>query len=376
MKIIEAFYLYHFFSFIGSFFKNTKQIEISENELGKTKFLALIFAHNEERIIRNSIKSLQNKDYSGKIDIVVVADNCNDRTREIAESLGAKVLERKSELKGKQYALMWALKRIDLSKYDAIAVFDADNIVDRRFFSVMEAGLRKYDVIQGYVETYHKRSWLAGSYALMYYYMQRLISFKNSIGLTAWLGGKGWVAKTEVIRRVFPDLKTLVDDVEYTVQLLLNGYKVGFAKNALIYDLQPDDLMVSIKQRARWTQGQTQVFLYYFLPLIKSFLDFMKVGKIMEGLRIIDALMWLPMNLFILYSFFSNLFINAPLYLFGLIITTPFLFYLIALHERRTLKDYFYSLFSGVFFITWIPATMLGIKRTVLFQNDWFKTPK
>jgi len=376
MKLIEAFYLYHFLSFIGSFFRNTKQIKVREDIQGKKKFLALIFSHNEEKIIKNSIKSLKRQEYPGEIDIIVVADNCNDSTRKIAENLGSKVLERKSELKGKQYALMWVLKRINLSEYYAVAVFDADNIVDRKFFSVMEAGLEKYDVIQGYVETYNKKSWLSGSYALMYYYMQRLISFKNSIGLTAWLGGKGWVAKTEVIRKLFPDLKTLVDDVEYTTQLLLNGYKVGFAKNAVVYDLQPDDLLVSIKQRARWTQGQTQVFLYYLWPMVKSLFSFIKAGEFLKAVRIADALMWLPMNLFILYSFFSNLFINAGGYILGLILTTPLMFYLIALAEKRSLKDYFYSLFSGVFFITWIPATMLGIQRMVLRQNDWFKTPK
>ena len=59
------------------------------------KFMAIIPAHNEETVVGNLIESLKKQDYPKELfDIYVIADNCTDKTREIAENAGAIVYER------------------------------------------------------------------------------------------------------------------------------------------------------------------------------------------------------------------------------------------------------------------------------------------
>ncbi len=75
-------------------------------------------------------------DYDKKLyDIFVIADNCTDKTAEIAREKGAIVRERfDKKRRGKGYALEWMFNIIfKWKKYDAIAVFDADNLVHKIF---------------------------------------------------------------------------------------------------------------------------------------------------------------------------------------------------------------------------------------------------
>jgi len=55
----------------------------------KHKFMAIIPAHNEEAVVGNLVESLINQDYDKELyDIYVIADNCTDKTAEVARKAG------------------------------------------------------------------------------------------------------------------------------------------------------------------------------------------------------------------------------------------------------------------------------------------------
>src|ERR1051325_2392432 len=59
------------------------------------RLLFLVPAHNEELLIGACVDSLKALRYpAGRFDIVVIADNCDDRTAELARASGAACLER------------------------------------------------------------------------------------------------------------------------------------------------------------------------------------------------------------------------------------------------------------------------------------------
>jgi glycosyltransferase involved in cell wall biosynthesis len=61
------------------------------------RIAALLIAHDEEQVIEGAVASLREQDYPrGQFEVVVVADNCSDRTAERAGAAGAAVLERQS----------------------------------------------------------------------------------------------------------------------------------------------------------------------------------------------------------------------------------------------------------------------------------------
>ena len=60
----------------------------------KTHISVIIPAHNEEKYIARCIRSIKKaeSEFKGNVEIIVVCNRCTDRTAEIAESLGARVL--------------------------------------------------------------------------------------------------------------------------------------------------------------------------------------------------------------------------------------------------------------------------------------------
>lgn len=88
----------------------------------------LMPAHNEELIIENTLKLLMTQ-LNSEDRIIVIADNCTDKTADICRRLSVEVIERdnKSEI-GKGYALDFGIKHLSKSKKipNTIIVLDAD----------------------------------------------------------------------------------------------------------------------------------------------------------------------------------------------------------------------------------------------------------
>ena len=171
------------------------------------KFMAIIPAHNEENVIGALIESLKAQDYpKDSYDIYVIADNCTDKTAEIAESMGAIVMKRfDEEHKTKGYALQWFLEQKikEDAPYDAFCIFDADNIVDKNFLKAMNKKLcQGEEVVQGYRDIKNPTdSWVSAGYALFYWTMNRFYHLaRYNLGLSPLINGTGFMVKFDVIK--------------------------------------------------------------------------------------------------------------------------------------------------------------------------------
>ena len=56
------------------------------------RFSVIIPAHNSEKFIAKGLDSIKNQSFQN-FELIVVCDRCTDRTKEIAESYGAKIIE-------------------------------------------------------------------------------------------------------------------------------------------------------------------------------------------------------------------------------------------------------------------------------------------
>ncbi len=94
-------------------------------------------ARNEEKLLARCLKSLLEQDYTGNYEIIVVDNDSTDRTREIALSLGAKVVYEKNIGTGsaRQCGLLEA-------KGEIVAFTDADTIVPEHWLSTLVRYLR------------------------------------------------------------------------------------------------------------------------------------------------------------------------------------------------------------------------------------------
>lgn len=270
--VVTIFWLYQLMVSICSLVKLKDKPILEEKE---NRFMAIIPAHNEEKVIANLVKSLREQNYAKELyDIYVIADNCTDQTAKIARKAGAIVYERTDEKhKTKGYALQWFLKQKieEDAPYDAFCIFDADNIVDKNFLKAMNKKLcQGEEVVQGYRDIKNPSdSWITAGYAIFYWTMNRFYHLaRYNLGLSPLINGTGFMVKFSVIKPEGWKTNTLTEDIEFSLKRIIAGKKLGWATDAIVYDEQPVGFKQSWSQRSRWTVGHIQCLNEYTKSLV------------------------------------------------------------------------------------------------------------
>ena len=251
-------------SFFG-FSKHTKNYKDHDPQM---RFLVLVPAHNEEAVIGDIIDNLSHMDYPREMyDFYSLADNCTDRTAEVARSMGAKVLESHKDgpdgPTGKPIALQKALKALDgyQDKYDLVMFFDADNLADPGMFrevnsQYLDAG-DDVVAIQCYLGAKNRKGLVAFFYYMSYTITNRFFQCaKSRMGLNSVIGGTGFAVSAKYLHdRGGWTAMSLTEDFELQVEATCEGKRILWNNNVRIYDEKPTRFKASFRQRTRWAQG-------------------------------------------------------------------------------------------------------------------------
>jgi cellulose synthase/poly-beta-1,6-N-acetylglucosamine synthase-like glycosyltransferase len=261
----------------------------------KNRFAIFVPAHNEEKVISKLLSNLENLDYPSRLyDVFVIADNCQDDTGSVARRHDVNVIERNNqEEKGKGYALKYGFDRIGFldgsADYDAVTVFDADNLVEDDFLGVMNDRLESGEkLIQSYVDSKNPSdNWVTATFSMMFWINDRytLLSRYN-VGLSAVMMGTGMCISAEVLEEIGWDTKTLTEDLEYSIQALFRGIKTSFTRETRVFDEKPVSFFASCRQRLRWARGQLSVLKNYVPRLLYQGLREANPVKIDGGIRL------------------------------------------------------------------------------------------
>ncbi|MBQ3069919.1 MAG: glycosyltransferase family 2 protein [Clostridia bacterium] len=260
---------------VGLFHKPKLFTEAKDN-----RFAVLISARNEEVVIEYLLNSLRNQTYPSELyDVYVVADNCTDRTADIARQAGAIVLERFDTTHvGKGYALDFLLSHIKDTKgdtyYDGYFVFDADNILEPDFIEQMNLTFSAgYKIITSYRNSKnYDTNWISSGYALWFLREARYVNNARMILNTSCaVSGTGFLFHRDMLKkRNGWKYFLLTEDIEFSVFNVIDGEKIGYCHKAMLYDEQPETFSVSWKQRLRWARGFLQVFRRYGWGLFRG----------------------------------------------------------------------------------------------------------
>ena len=243
----------------------------------KRHFAVLIPARNEQALIAQLIHSLKKQDYPGELlEIYVLVNHCTDNTASAAEAAGAKVLFCPDWVATKGDVLHIAFSELaGRENIDAFAIFDADNVVDAAFLSVLNNALAQgYDIVQGRRrgKNTHDNA-ITGIYEL--FYMMQNIFFNHPRALreqNAAVNGTGWAVTRQWIQTNGFPMVTITEDLELSTVAALRGTRIGYANDALTYDEYPDSLKKILRQLPRWIFGQVQCMrLYAWKCLGKGF---------------------------------------------------------------------------------------------------------
>ncbi len=272
VQVIIIFFTFYYFvlSIFGLFRKKEEKILTPQ----KT-FALVVAAHNEEQVIGPLVDNLMNLDYPRRLyDVYVVADNCTDNTASIARRHGALVQQRfNTTKKGKGYALEWMFERLFKmeKKYDAVVVFDADNLANENYLMEMNSKLcQGHKIVQCYLDSKNPfDTWVTNTFSIAFWLTNRLLQLaRYNAGLSNVLGGTGMCIATDVLQKYGWGAHSLTEDLEFSMKALVHGVKTSWAHDAIVYDEKPLTFVQSWRQRKRWAQGQVDVAGRYFFVLL------------------------------------------------------------------------------------------------------------
>jgi 1,2-diacylglycerol 3-beta-glucosyltransferase len=251
------------------------------------RFLVLIPAHNEETQVGNAVQSCFSLDYSkDSFAVWVIADNCSDRTAEVATSLGANCLVRTdADHCGKGYALAYAFEQLDHADNDAFVILDADCEIDSFALQEFDLHLRNGDLALQTADCVSNIDDNPISYALAVgNFIENYLFYaaKSRLRFPVMLRGTGMVLHRNLLNRIPWNAHSIVEDQEYSLRLIRAGIFVRFLDRVEVRSPFPTEGRQLSIQRERWAKGNMSFGRSHVFKLLAE-------GVRTHSLRLLDA---------------------------------------------------------------------------------------
>ena len=382
-------YFYQLIYVLIGLFKKSKRYQAEKTH----RYAIVVSARNESAVIGNLIESIKKQTYPSELtDIYVVADNCTDNTASVAEKAGAIVYERNDKNNiGKGHALNWLFNKIEKNhsdkKYEAYIVFDADNVISPQFIEEMNKMFDNgYRIITSYRNSKnYGQNWITAGYSLWFLREAKFLNNpRMKLKTSCAISGTGFLVSADIIRNNGGWIHHLLtEDIEFTVHSIINGEKIGYCENAVLYDEQPSTFHQSYLQRLRWSKGFYQVLRNYGKNLLsgifkRSFSCYDLLMTIMPAMLltlistvmnviaipvgIISKSVYLPTLLKTLGETFSSFYM--VFFLLGAITTITEWKQI----HCSSLKKILYAFTFPIFMATYIPISIISLFKKVKWE--------
>jgi len=242
----------------------------------QTRFAILVPAHDEAAVIGEALAAFDRLDYPLDLfSVHVVADNCTDATADIVAATHWTVYRRDApDDAGKGPALNWLFDRLTDAgdDSDAVVIVDADTSLAPGFLRAMDAAVQSgAAVAQGYYSVREPEPTPATSFrfaALACRHRLRPLG-RTRLGGSCGLYGNGMMFRRELLatRRWSGHL---VEDAEMQNELLLDGIRVAFAPDAVLWAEMPTEASAARTQNERWERGRIEVARRFVPQLLRG----------------------------------------------------------------------------------------------------------
>lgn len=224
----------------------------------------LVPAHNEQAVIVETLKNLQSH-LDARTSLLVVADNCEDDTPNLAEGAGARVVRRVDpERRGKGYAIEFGLERLADDPPEIIVIVDADCHIEpggidtlaRRAHETGRPVQAEYLILPPKLEPRNA----VNAVAFLVKNRIRPLGLWR-MGLPCQLTGSGMAFPWHVIRKAPPTGAYLVEDMLMGLDLARLGHPPLFCPEARVRSQLPTKKQAQTGQRRRWEHGHLATLL-------------------------------------------------------------------------------------------------------------------
>lgn len=257
-------------------------------------------------------------------------------------------------------------------QYDAVVMFDADNLVNEDFLRLMNDDLcAGHKVVQGYLDTKNPDdSWITAAYAITYWYCNRLWQLsRTNLQMSNFLGGTGMCFDSKLLKEMGWGATSLVEDLEFSMRCVQRNVYPVLNYDAKVYDEKPVTFKASARQRLRWMQGHFNVARNYFFPLLWAGIRERNMTKIDSAVYsisvyntfigfLLTVFLWIDIALpadNVIVSIYSAM----PPWLVVVIIACSVLPFPAAMliEKVRSWKMFAYLISMPLFLISWWPIT-------------------
>jgi cellulose synthase/poly-beta-1,6-N-acetylglucosamine synthase-like glycosyltransferase len=240
-------------------------------------FAVLMPAHDEEQVLAATLAALLPQ-LRAEDRLLVIADNCSDRTAQIARERGVDVVERNVPLlRGKGYALDFGLRTAASWPHNIISVIDADCTISRAGLHALTAqvartGLPAQACYQFTAPRHALPAVRFRVFALRVKNAMRLLG-GSRLGIPCLLTGSGMAFPKHALGRVNLASGELAEDMLLGIDLTRLGYPPRYCPDALITSPLPIDGNSAEIQRSRWERGTLSIAMRHTILLLGSSLS-------------------------------------------------------------------------------------------------------
>lgn len=241
------------------------------------KIVVVVPAHNEEGTIASVLQGLLAQTRRPER-IVVVADNCTDKTVEIARRFGRRVtvIETVGNRDRKVGALRTAWQQYVAYGFDYMLGVDADTVLSPDSLAAMEDELEANPKVGGVMARYTFDPDLGQSkWARLLVRMQRLEFASWTIDIlhrkrnTYVLGGQATLFRVDALQQIVDEERRLspwdpeaqVEDMELTWMLSARGWETKVSATARAYAGPMLTIRSLWAQRRKWDEGMIRLLL-------------------------------------------------------------------------------------------------------------------
>jgi cellulose synthase/poly-beta-1,6-N-acetylglucosamine synthase-like glycosyltransferase len=231
----------------------------------RPKLAVLIPAHNEEQVVAKTVREIIKELHPGEC-LMVIADNCADRTAEEAARAGACVVVRRDEsLRGKTHALEFGLSRLQPDPPEVVVIVDADC---RLAPGSLDLLARRCAATARPTQSLYLMKAPAGAPT-----GTRIAAFawivKNWVrplgmlrmGLPCQLMGSGVAIPWPQTEFLFRTGRSIAEDYKAGIGMAMNGAAPEFCPDARVFSEFPSNARGLQSQRTRWEHGHIDLIV-------------------------------------------------------------------------------------------------------------------
>lgn len=224
----------------------------------RARVVALIAAHDEEQQLPSTLESLAVQ--TRPVDrVLVMADNCNDRTVAVAETGGAEVVETVDNRARKAGALNQGIALFGSESFDYLLQVDADTELTPEFVEAALIELESDRELGGVCARFFPkfRPGLLGALQRLEYARYDSSRMRRE-GRVNVLSGTASVLRAAALPAKPWSETSLVEDYRLTLDLRRDGWRIRAGKRMIAYTDSMTSLTALWRQRIRWVRGTVE----------------------------------------------------------------------------------------------------------------------